>query len=85
MAGLEDELTEVPETESDNNETDEEPTIVVADGAFDSLAAHMESEKAEWQYIKKLCQQDSELPIRIGSIRIAEPAELCIGGKILHE
>ncbi len=67
------------------NETDEEPTIVVADGAFDSLAAHMESEKAEWQSIKKLCQQDSELPIRIGSIRIAEPAELCIGGKISHE
>ncbi|EDW1374399.1 hypothetical protein ACO0LQ_003744 [Salmonella enterica] len=76
VAGLEDKLTEVPETESDNNETDKETTIIVAEGAFDSVAAHMESEKAEWQSIKKLCQQDSELPIRIGSIRIAESPEI---------
>lgn len=60
---------------STGNETEEEPTIVVAEGAFDSLAAHMESEKAEWQYIKKLCQQEGELPIRIGNIKMAEPPE----------
>ncbi|ECM4078608.1 hypothetical protein RF15_23070, partial [Salmonella enterica subsp. enterica serovar Enteritidis] len=57
LAELEEERAENPNAESTGNETDEEPTIVVAEGAFDSLAAHMESEKAEWQSIKKLCQQ----------------------------
>ncbi|ECF7905402.1 hypothetical protein CHW07_24420, partial [Salmonella enterica subsp. enterica serovar Dublin] len=58
LAELEEERAENPNAESTGNETDEEPTIVVAEGAFDSLAAHMESEKAEWQSIKKLCQQE---------------------------
>ncbi|EBF0147581.1 hypothetical protein DB399_23325, partial [Salmonella enterica] len=53
LAELEEERAENPNAESTGNETDEEPTIVVAEGAFDSLAAHMESEKAEWQSIKK--------------------------------
>ncbi|EAB4441590.1 hypothetical protein GMM23_22900, partial [Salmonella enterica subsp. enterica serovar Enteritidis] len=66
LAELEEERAENPNAESTGNETDEEPTIVVAEGAFDSLAAHMESEKAEWQSIKKLCQQEGGLPIRIG-------------------
>ncbi|EBC6549763.1 hypothetical protein H7G60_003436, partial [Salmonella enterica] len=47
LAELEEERAENPNAESTGNETDEEPTIVVAEGAFDSLAAHMESEKAE--------------------------------------
>ncbi|EAO6235330.1 hypothetical protein BKO71_23235, partial [Salmonella enterica subsp. enterica serovar Enteritidis] len=64
LAELEEERAENPNAESTGNETDEEPTIVVAEGAFDSLAAHMESEKAEWQSIKKLCQQEGGLPIR---------------------
>ncbi|EAN9482784.1 hypothetical protein CC597_14365, partial [Salmonella enterica subsp. enterica serovar Enteritidis] len=68
LAELEEERAENPNAESTGNETDEEPTIVVAEGAFDSLAAHMESEKAEWQSIKKLCQQEGGLPIRIGNI-----------------
>ncbi|HAW6707644.1 TPA: hypothetical protein JKC48_004695, partial [Salmonella enterica subsp. enterica serovar Enteritidis] len=51
LAELEEERAENPNAESTGNETDEEPTIVVAEGAFDSLAAHMESEKAEWQSI----------------------------------
>ncbi|ECC0101303.1 hypothetical protein GJ004_22560, partial [Salmonella enterica] len=63
LAELEEERAENPNAESTGNETDEEPTIVVAEGAFDSLAAHMESEKAEWQSIKKLCQQEGGLPI----------------------
>ncbi|EAO9013759.1 hypothetical protein EMN92_23455, partial [Salmonella enterica subsp. enterica serovar Enteritidis] len=67
LAELEEERAENPNAESTGNETDEEPTIVVAEGAFDSLAAHMESEKAEWQSIKKLCQQEGGLPIRIGN------------------
>ncbi|EAR3017743.1 TPA: hypothetical protein P5J88_004719, partial [Salmonella enterica subsp. enterica serovar Dublin] len=62
LAELEEERAENPNAESTGNETDEEPTIVVAEGAFDSLAAHMESEKAEWQSIKKLCQQEGGLP-----------------------
>lgn len=84
LAELEEERAENPNAESTGNETDEESTIVVAEGAFDSFAAHMESEKAEWQSIKKLCQQDSELPIRIGSIKLAEPPELQLCGKIIH-
>ncbi|EGV3949904.1 hypothetical protein FNG90_23115, partial [Salmonella enterica] len=44
LAELEEERAENPNAESTGNETDEEPTIVVAEGAFDSLAAHMESE-----------------------------------------
>ncbi|ENL9384132.1 TPA: hypothetical protein JKB86_004629, partial [Salmonella enterica subsp. enterica serovar Enteritidis] len=43
LAELEEERAENPNAESTGNETDEEPTIVVAEGAFDSLAAHMES------------------------------------------
>lgn len=75
MAGLEEELTEVPETESVDNGIDKEPTIVVAEGAFDSATAHMETEAEEWQSIKKLCQREGELPIRIGGIKIAELPE----------
>ncbi|ESG15720.1 hypothetical protein SEEOR701_10724, partial [Salmonella enterica subsp. enterica serovar Oranienburg str. 701] len=75
LAGLEEELTEVSKTELVANETDKEPTIVVAEGAFDSATAHMETEAEEWQSIKKLCQREGELPIRIGGIKIAEPPE----------
>lgn len=56
LAGLEEELAEKPNTDSTSNETDEEPTIIVAEGAFDSVAAHMKSEIEEWQSIKNLCQ-----------------------------
>ncbi len=76
MAGLEEELAEEPETESADNETDKEPTIIVAEGAFDSVTAHMETEAKDWQSIKNLCQRENELPIRIGSIKIAESSEL---------
>lgn len=69
LAGLEEELAEVPKVDSNGNETDKEPTIVVAEGAFDSVAAHMETEAEEWQSIKNLCQREGELPIRIGGIK----------------
>ncbi|WP_430506782.1 hypothetical protein, partial [Escherichia coli] len=75
LAGLEEELAEVPKVDSNGNETDKEPTIVVAEGAFDSVAAHMETEAEEWQSIKNLCQREGELPIRIGGIKMAEPPE----------
>ncbi|EEJ7232619.1 hypothetical protein S483_000481 [Salmonella enterica subsp. salamae] len=84
LAGLEEELAEKPNAESIGNETEKEPTIVVAEGAFDSLAAHMESEKEEWQSIKKLCQREGDLPIRIGSIKMSEPPELRLCGKIIQ-
>ncbi|EBW9095816.1 hypothetical protein BZ562_05095 [Salmonella enterica subsp. enterica serovar Enteritidis] len=76
LAELEEERAENPNAESTGNETDEEPTIVVAEGAFDSLAAHMESEKAEWQSIKKLCQQEGGLSIRIGNIKMSESIQI---------
>ncbi|EJI0294268.1 hypothetical protein NDZ59_000745 [Salmonella enterica] len=76
LAELEEERAENPNAESTGHETDEEPTIVVAEGAFDSLAAHMESEKAEWQSIKKLCQQEGGLPIRIGNIKMSESIQI---------
>lgn len=75
LAGLEEELAEVPKAEPAANESEKEPTIVVAEGAFDSVAAHMETEAKEWQSIKRLCQREGELPIRIGGIKIAEPPE----------
>lgn len=84
VAELEEELAEVSKTELVANETDKEPTIVVAECAFDSVAVHMESEAEEWQSIKKLCQREGELPIRIGSIKMAEPAELRLCGKIIR-
>lgn len=83
LAGLEEELAEKPNTDSTSNETDEEPTIIVAEGAFDSVAAHMKSEIEEWQSIKNLCQREGELPIRIGNIKVAEVPELYLCGKRL--
>ncbi|EOX8394045.1 hypothetical protein [Salmonella enterica] len=74
LAGLE-EVVEEPKVEPAANETDKESTIVVAEGAFDSVAAHMESEAKEWQSIKKLCQRERELPVRIGGIKMAVPPE----------
>lgn len=74
LAGLE-EVVEEPKVEPAANETDKEPTIVIAEGAFDSVAVHMESEAKEWQSIKKLCQRERELPVRIGGIKMAEPPE----------
>lgn len=76
LAGLEEKLAEGLETESADNKTDKEPSIVVAEGAFDSVALHMESEAEEWQSIKKLCQREDDLPIRIGGIRMAEPIQI---------
>ncbi|END7170854.1 hypothetical protein ABNK97_000568 [Salmonella enterica subsp. enterica] len=75
LAELEEERAENPNAESTGNDTEEEPTIVVAEGAFDSATAHMETEAEEWQSIKKLCQREGELPIRIGGIKIAELPE----------
>lgn len=75
LVGLEEELPEELETESADNETDKEPSIIVAEGAFDLVVAHMETEAKEWQSIKKSCQREGKLPIRIGSIKVVETPE----------
>lgn len=76
LSGLEEELAEKPNADSTGDETDKEHTIVVVEGAFDSLTTHMESEAEQWQSIKRLCQREGELPIRIGNIKIAVPPVL---------
>jgi hypothetical protein len=62
LAGLEEERTEVSKTALVANETDKEPTIAVAEGAFDSVAAHMETEAEEWQSIKSYASEKVSYP-----------------------
>ncbi len=49
--------------------------VEIAEGAFDPMIDHMESEQAYWQYVKSLCDSNSELPIRIGQIDEAQSPE----------
>ncbi|TCL06637.1 hypothetical protein [Sodalis ligni] len=49
--------------------------VEIAEGAFDPMIDHMESEQAYWQYVKSLCDSNSELPIRIGQIDEAKSPE----------
>jgi len=44
--------------------------------AFHSVSAHMETEAKEWQSIKKLCQREGKLSVRIGGIKMAEPIQI---------
>ncbi|CAD6032608.1 Uncharacterised protein [Escherichia coli] len=62
LAELEEERAESTNTESIGNETGEEPTIVVADGAFDSLAAHMESEKRSGNPLRSCASRKEGCP-----------------------
>lgn len=57
----------------------------VAEGAFDSLITHMESETENWQLIKKQCQKEGSLPVRIGVITSAKPPELRLCGEIYRD
>ena len=82
---LKDELTEEPAVVTDDNESDKEPAIVIAEGAFDSVTTQMESETEEWRAIKNLCQREGTLPVRIGRIQIAEPPELRLCGEIVQK
>jgi len=36
----------------------------------------METEAKEWQSIKKLCQREGKLSVRIGGIKMAEPIQI---------
>ncbi|XBS70634.1 hypothetical protein ABK905_05555 [Acerihabitans sp. KWT182] len=59
--------------------------VEIADGAFDPMIDHMESEQAYWQYVKSLCDSDSELPIRIGQIEEAKTPEYRFSNFIMDE
>lgn len=85
LDGLENETSK--ETESDLTDSDEEKPlkVEVAEGAFDSLITHMESETGNWQLIKERCQKESSPPVRIGVITPAKPPELRLCGEIYRD
>ena len=83
LAGLENELSEEAESTRADSEEEKPLKIEVAEGAFDSLVTHAESETENWQRIKKQCQKDGALPVRIGVITPAEPPELRLCGEVL--
>ncbi|TKI08887.1 hypothetical protein [Martelella alba] len=86
---LEEDETATPECDEelqeDNDPTAEQPKITIADGAFDPMIEHMETEQAHWQYIKSLCDSDSELPIRIGHITEARLPEYRLSNFIMDD
>ncbi|QFH72050.1 hypothetical protein FR762_21065 [Enterobacter sp. E76] len=77
------------DSELDNStEADNEiktPTIHIADGAFDSMIDHIETEKEDWHLLKTLCKQNSSLPIRIGTITSARPPEMQHPGELFND
>lgn len=84
LAGLEYELTKESDVGMVDNKSDNEPAIIIAEGAFDSVTTHIESETEEWHSIKNVCQREGTLPVRIGRIKMAEPPELRLCGEILN-
>ncbi|MDU1572814.1 MAG: hypothetical protein E6868_06130 [Pantoea sp.] len=84
LAELKDELSDEHDVVTADKESDKEPAIIIAEGAFDSVTTHMESETEEWHAIKNLCQREGTLPVRIGRIKMAEPPELRLCGEILN-
>lgn len=80
LSGLENEVSKGTEPNLADSGEDKQLKIDVADGAFDSLITHMEFETENWQFIKKQCQKDGSLPVRIGVITPAKPLELRLCG-----
>jgi hypothetical protein len=85
LAGLENEMSKEVESNLSNSGEDKQLKIEVADGAFDSLVTYMESETENWQLIKKQCQKEGALPVRIGLITPAKPPELRLCGVICRD
>ncbi|SFR01124.1 hypothetical protein SAMN04487773_1055 [Enterobacter sp. kpr-6] len=83
LAGLEGDISKTAEYNSGDSEKEKPLKVEIADGAFDSLITHMDSETENWLLIKKQCQQEGSLPIRIGVITPAEPPELCLYGVVI--
>jgi hypothetical protein len=85
LAGLKHEVSEEIEFNRDDNEEEKPLKVGVAEGAFDSLITHTASEAEKWQFIKKRCQKESFLPVRIGVITPAKPPELRLCGEIYRD
>ncbi|CNI44367.1 Uncharacterised protein [Yersinia massiliensis] len=85
LSGLENEVSKGTEPNLADSGEDKQLKIEVADGAFDSLITHMDSETENWQLIKKQCQKDGFLPVRIGVITPAKPPELRLCGVICRD
>ncbi|HEX4500133.1 MAG TPA: hypothetical protein VH187_03035 [Scandinavium sp.] len=85
FSGLENEVSKETEPNLADGEEEKPLKIEVADGAFDSLISHMESETENWQLIKKQCQKEGSLPVRIGVITPAKPPELRLCGEIYRD
>ncbi|HHT8225535.1 MULTISPECIES: hypothetical protein [Citrobacter] len=83
LTGLENEVLEKAEPNLADSGEDKPLKVEVVEGAFDSLITHMESETENWQLIKKQCQKEGSLPVRIGVITPAEPPELRMCGELL--
>lgn len=62
LAELEQERAEKSNEVPTGNETDEEPTIVVADGAFDSLAAHWSLKKRSGNPLRSCASKIASCP-----------------------
>ncbi|MEX9251122.1 hypothetical protein [Pseudenterobacter timonensis] len=85
LDGLENEVSKGIEPNLADIGEDKQLKIEVADGAFDALITQTESETEKWQLIKKRCQNESSLPVRIGVITPAKPPELRLCGEIYRE
>ena len=75
ISELKNEVSKETNTELSDSEEEKPLKLEVAEGAFDSLANHIEFETANWQSIKKQCQRESALPVRIGFITSARLPE----------
>lgn len=85
LAGLENEVSKETESDFAGSEEQKPLKVEVAGGAFDSLITHMELETENWRFIKKQCQKEGALPVRIGVITPAVPPELRLCGKIYRD
>lgn len=85
LSGLGNVVSKGTEPNLADGEEDKPLKIEVAYGTFDSLITHMDSETENWQLIKKQCQKEGSLPVRIGVITSAKPPELRLCGVIFRD
>jgi hypothetical protein len=62
----------------------EKMKVEIAAGVFKPMIEHLEAEQDHWQYVKAICDSDSELPIRIGQIVEAKLPEYRFSTFILN-
>lgn len=85
LGAFKDHLDSQPEGSTETGNDDNKPTIHIADGAFDSMLDHIETEKEDWHLVKTLCKQNRSLPVRIGTITPARPPEIPQPGALFDE